>query len=196
MSKQEFILIRHGETDYNRSSRFAGTTDVSLNRKGRMQIKNLRKKFKKEETDMIYSSNLKRCIETVKLLNLKAGINYSKNLQEMNFGRWEGLTFKEVEANYPKEVEEYKSNWTNHTITRGESFAEMSARVISEFERIKGNHPGKIAVVTHGGCIRAILGHYLMGSTELSWRFYIENGAVSRLCFDDGYVYLRSLNER
>ncbi|MCU0821717.1 MAG: alpha-ribazole phosphatase [Spirochaetes bacterium] len=196
MQKLEVLLIRHGETDLNREGRFAGTTDTGLNKTGKKQIKNLRKKLKNENIEMIYSSNLKRCIETVKILNLKAGVNYSNKLQEMNFGRWEKLNFKEIEMNYRNEVEKWKTDWINYVIPKGESFAEMSKRVIDEFERIKKNYTGsRIAIITHGGCVRTILGHYVVNSVKDSWKFFISNGSLSRLSFDDNYVYLKSLNE-
>ncbi len=196
MRKLEVLLIRHGETDLNREGRFAGSTDSGLNGTGIKQAKALRKKLKNEKIEMIYSSNLKRCIETMKILKLRAGINYSGGLQEMNFGRWERLNYKEIEMNYKNEVKKWKNDWINYVIPGGESFAGMSERVIEEFERIKKNHDNsKIAIVTHGGCARTILGHYIMGSIKDSWRFYVANGSVSRLSFEDNYVYLKSLNE-
>lgn len=196
MQKLEILLIRHGETDYNKEGRFAGMTDTGLNKTGEKQISTLRKKLKKENIDMIYSSSLKRCVETVKILKLKAGVNYSNNLQEMDFGRWEKLNYKEIEMNYKNEAAKWKSDWINYAIPKGESFAQMSKRVIEELERILKNHNNnKIAIVTHGGCVRTILGHYIMDSVKDSWKFYISNGSISRICFDENYVYLKSLNE-
>ncbi len=196
MNKLEVILIRHGETDYNSDGRFGGLTDISINSNGEKQAKSLRRKLKKEHFDMIYSSNLTRCRETVELLKFKVGITYSKNLQEMNFGRWEGLTYEEVERNYSLQVKEWKQDWINYGIPKGESFSKMAERVIDEFERIKKNPISKVALITHGGCIRTILGHYLMDSIEQCWKFYIDNGSISRLIFDDNYVYLKTLNEK
>ncbi len=196
MKRLEIILIRHGETDYNKEGRFAGKTDIGLNSTGKKQVKNIRKKLKNEKIDLVYSSNMKRCMETASILNFDVEVTYSKNLQEMNFGRWEGLTFSKVEKNYPKEVEEWKRDWVNFSMPNGECFNNMSKRVIDEFERIKNTESSNILIVTHGGCVRTILGHYIIGSIEESWKFYVDNGSASRLCFDDGYVYLKSLNER
>ncbi len=195
MKKLEVILIRHCETDYNKDRRFAGITDVGINKKGTKQAKLLKNKLKNEKIDIVYSSNLTRCRETLEIINIKSEVVYSKNLQEMDFGVWEGLTYEEAEKNHGELVLEWKKDWINYTIPKGESFSIMSKRLIDEFEIIKNKHSGKIAVISHGGCIRAILGHYLMDSIKECWKFYVENGSVSRLSFDDKFVYLKSLNE-
>jgi alpha-ribazole phosphatase len=198
----EILLIRHGETEYNSSKKFTGITDVELNRKGREQVLKLGDALKNEIFDHIYSSDLKRCVETGDRLQKCAnGRTFSKELREMNFGLWEGLTYDEIKEKYPDELEKWENDWTDYVIPKGESFSIMSGRVIKEFKEILKQHNcnninGKIAIISHSGSIRTILGHCIIGSIKDSWKFRVENAAVSRLRVDNDYFYLKSLNER
>jgi len=211
---KEIILIRHGETEYNKSGRFSGSTDVALSLKGIEQATRLTSLLTGEAIDSLYSSDLQRCVETGR--GIECGdIIFTDSLREMDFGHWEGLTYKEIGERYPEEMAIWEKDWSGYRIPEGESFADMAARVLDKFERIikqekesvpegtlqAGTSPegpsGKIVIVSHGGCIRAILGHYIIGSINASWRFFIDNASVTRLCVtDNGFFYLKSLNER
>ena len=85
----EIIFLRHGETEYNRKKLYFGHLDPDLNEKGILEVKNASKSFN-ESIDIIYSSDLKRCMSSVKYLNLDKEIIESKNLRELNFGIFEG----------------------------------------------------------------------------------------------------------
>jgi alpha-ribazole phosphatase len=197
----EILLIRHGETEYNSSKKFTGITDVGLNERGKSQAVMLGEALKDEIFDHIYSSDLKRCVDTGIHLKCTTDRTLSKELREMNFGRWEGLTYDEIKQKYPDELEKWEADWTDFVISNGESFSIMSKRVIKEFEEIVKKHNGhngdcRIAIISHSGCIRTIFAHYIIGSIKESWKFRIENAAVSRLRVDKDYIYLKSLNER
>ena len=191
----EILLIRHGETDYNKNRRFAGVTNIGLNDCGEKQAFHLREKLRNEKIDIVYSSDLQRCIDTVRIINFNSEVRYSKNLREVNLGIWEGLTYDEIKMNYPDEEARWKEDWIHFAAPGGESFFKMSKRVIGEFEEIKTNY-NKVAVVTHGGCICIILAHYIIGSLDGCLRFYIDNGTITRLCFNNNFAFLKSLNEK
>jgi alpha-ribazole phosphatase/probable phosphoglycerate mutase len=191
----ELILIRHGETDYNRENRFLGHTDIGINETGREQAERLKEILSEEDIGEVYCSDLKRCRETAEIIDFGKEIEFSENLREMNFGEWEGKKWKEVLAAGKDEFASWREDWINRPVPGGESFRDMSGNVISEIERIK-NGSGKIAVVTHGGCIRTVIGHYLMNSLEKSWHFQVDNGTICRISFSDNYVILKSLNEK
>ncbi len=192
---REIILIRHGETSYNSEGRFIGKTDIGLNRKGRSQARKLRKKLGKEEADFIISSDLTRCRETADII-FTNDIKFTNELREMDFGLWEGLTFHEISERYEKDFTRWKKNWVKNNATGGESFSDMNSRVIGAMEKLLKKKFTTGVVVTHGGCIRSILGHYILGSPKESWRFQIDNGSVTRLNFYGDYAYLKSLNEK
>ena len=192
---KEYILIRHGQTDYNLQEKFQGVSDISLNAKGRKQAKKIRKKFKEENVDIIYCSDLIRCQQTAETVSPGNRIMLNKNLREMHFGVFEGLTYDEIKEHHADEYKKWKQDILDHVIEQGESFNQMNNRVIAEFENIRKNNE-KAAVVSHAGCIRTILAHYLTGDIENSWRFFIENCSITKLCFNRDYAYLKSLNLR
>jgi len=191
----EILLIRHGETSYNKDGRFMGITDIGLNSEGRRQVRGLKKKLSKVEIDLVLSSDLQRCRETAGLI-FDGDIEYHPLLREMNFGRWEGERWTDIKEKDEKEYLRWKKNWIKRPAPGGESFTEMSLRAVSAIDGLLKREFTRAAVVTHGGCIRSILGHYIIGSLKNSWRFQVDNGAVTRLCFNDAYGYLRTLNEK
>ncbi|MEN3012213.1 histidine phosphatase family protein [Dictyoglomus thermophilum] len=156
----EIYLIRHGETDWNKEAKFQGRTDIPLNSKGKNQAELLSKYLAKENFDYIYSSPLKRAIETAIPLSKKLNkeILIRENWIEFDFGEWEGLTVKEVHEKYPIE----RDLWLYHTekgkIPKGESFKEAYERLSIEKKYILEHHKNhKIAIFTHGAIIRAAL---------------------------------------
>jgi alpha-ribazole phosphatase len=194
----EIILIRHGETDSNKNGKFTGSTDISINSKGAEQAGSLPVLLKDDTISSVYTSDLKRCKETAKFIKCDK-VSHTGKLREMDFGHWEGMSYKEIKEKYPEEIEKWENDWSTFGIPEGESFADMSRRVLEEFDKIVKLHNSsndKIAIVTHGGCIRTILGHYISGSIKDCWKFQIENAAVTRLCFDRDYFYLKTLNEK
>lgn len=192
---KEFILIRHGQTDYNRDHKFFGMTDIALNNTGKKQVRRLRKELKSENVECVYVSDLQRCRETAKAIGFSKSPVFSGKLREMSFGDWEGLDYKQIMSDFAKEWQEWRDNWVNFTVPGGESFQQMSDRVIGMFETIKASVENTAALVTHGGCIRALLAHYLNSNLIDCFRYVVDNASVSRLCFHNDYAYLKSLNQ-
>jgi len=193
---KELLLIRHGETDHNREMRFTGFTDIPLNTKGRSQAENLREKFMSEGITSVYSSDLKRASETAEIISGGNILEITPELREMNFGIFETLTYQELIETHRAEFTQWGSDRKNYKIPEGESYTEMSERVLSFIKKILESDCDKAAVVSHSGCIRTVLSFYLLGGVEDSWKFFIDNCTITRLCIDKKYAYLKSLNEK
>ncbi len=193
---KELLLIRHGETDHNRELRITGFTDIPLNAIGRTQALKLKDKFIAEEITSIYSSDLIRCRETAEIISGGKQPEVTPKLREMNFGIFETLTHEEATAAHYDELKLWRSDSNNYKVPEGESYVEMSERVLSFISGVAAEETEKAAVISHSGCIRAILSFYLMGSIDDSWRFFIDNCTINRLCFSGDYAYLKSLNEK
>jgi broad specificity phosphatase PhoE len=193
---KEVLLIRHGETDLNRDLKFIGFSDPELNDTGRRQAEALREKFMSEEITCIYSSDLRRCVETAYIISGGAEIIVSDRIREMNFGIFESRTNEEVRTEYRDEFNLWLSDIINRRIPGGESFREMSERVLDYFRQVTALDGDRIAFVSHSGCIRVILSYYLMKNMDDIWRFFIDNCTINRLCFDGDYAYLKTLNEK
>ena len=103
-------LVRHGETDWNIKRRTQGVQNIPLTVNGLNQAEDLSKRLKNEPITKIYTSTLKRALNTAMVIGNKRGLNPEKRqeLQEINFGVWEGLTIKQIEEKYPGQLTRYK----------------------------------------------------------------------------------------
>ena len=152
------VLVRHGETDWNRENRFQGRADTELNEAGRAQARMLALELAGENFRAAYSSPLLRAHETALILaaSLDLEVEPADELMEVDVGSWSGLTRTDIEARFPDGFNrwlEYGHGWDD-----GESYDELGARVVSGLLRIAAAHPhGNVLAVTHGGPIRSAL---------------------------------------
>lgn len=158
-------LLRHGRTLDNEASRYSGWIDSELSEAGRAEILKTKKLYTKEgifavKIDQIYTSDLTRTIETANLLFQKDyPIHQLKDLREMHFGDFEGLSYEELKNN-----SNYQ-DWLNHLFTyelpHGESFEQFTQRIDKVFQQIKTQVIERslkhIVLVVHGGVIRYLL---------------------------------------
>ena len=152
------VLVRHGETDWNRDSRFQGHADIPLNEAGRGQARGLALELKGESFSAVYSSPLLRASETATILVARRGLDIepAAALMEVDVGSWSGLTRDQVEARFPDGFQrwlDYGHGWDD-----GETYDELGTRVVSGLKRIATSHPDTtVLAVTHGGPIRSAL---------------------------------------
>ena len=152
------VMVRHGETDWNREDRFQGHSDPPLNDRGRSQARALAQALGGLEAAALYSSPLARAHETAIILaeRLRLEVHMRDDLREVDVGSWSGLTRSEAEARFPAGYRrwlEFGHGWDD-----GETYQELGLRVLSEVRRIAEDHPGeRVVAVTHGGPIRSAL---------------------------------------
>lgn len=192
------LLVRHGETIWNHTSRYQGHTDIELSETGREQARSLAKRLKTEKVKAVYSSDLKRAFETASILasphNLP--VKATKELREINFGDWEGLTYQEIMEEY----RELASEWYQHPgkirIPGGETFTDVKERAYNTIlELARQNDPGTIIVVAHGGTIRAIICGLLDIDLNHAFQIRQDNTALNIIEYNHGgYIVLPLLN--
>jgi broad specificity phosphatase PhoE len=152
------VLVRHGETDWNRDGRFQGHADPPLNDAGRAQARELAEQLATESLTALYTSPLRRAHETAHLLASPLGLDVrvSDALMEVDVGSWSGLTRAEIEARYPAGFQrwlDYGHGWDD-----GETYDQLGQRVAKGLRRIGEAHPDeRVVAVTHGGPIRSAL---------------------------------------
>jgi alpha-ribazole phosphatase len=183
----KIFLIRHGETDWNVQQRYQGQTDIRLNAYGREHARVIAGYLTDKNIEAIYSSDLARTRETAEIISrvINREVRLDSRLREMDFGRWEGKTFNEI---YLHDRQQF-NNWFNHTvdyiIPGGESFESLADRAGEAIKDICDRHEGNIAVVTHGGVIKAILyNRQLIGAKEL-WGGGTTPGSITILDVDN-----------
>jgi len=199
MNTTKLYLIRHGETEQNKTGVLMGSTDTPLNDHGRLQAASLGERLNALEVDTIFSSPLSRAVETASLVfGEEAQVITDSSLQEFHFGEWEGMHFSEIAKQYPEIWKLWLTDWEQTHIPGGEAFPAFKHRVISVVEEIVRYNAGKrVAVVSHGGCIRSLLAHFFCESVSKGyWKFKVDNATLSEIEFMGDLPILIRFNYR
>lgn len=155
-------FIRHGAIDETLSGKYIGTTDVPLSDKGKMDLKKLDYEYRYPGTQVVFTSPLKRCTETCRILYPEQNPLSIANLSECNFGEWEGKTAEELK-NDP-DFEKWLAGDNSVKPPRGESNADFTRRICRMFESIVEGliktGTTESVIVTHGGVIMTLLAVY------------------------------------
>jgi probable phosphoglycerate mutase len=178
MPPTTLLLVRHGETDWNRDRRVQGHTDVPLNATGVRQAHELAGRLAGYRLDAVYSSDLVRAIATAEAVAAPRGLEVVAvpGLRERSFGSWEGLTDVEARRRYPEQTQDPRG-WGD-----GETQQELAARVVEALLRIGAAHAGgTMLAVSHGGPLRVAL-RYAGADGDGP----LENCAVVSLEVEDG----------
>jgi probable phosphoglycerate mutase len=153
MIETTLIVIRHGETAWNREKRMQGTTDTPLSDVGREQARALGRRLADRAFAALYTSDLARAWDTARAIAELTGREAvtDARLQERRFGIFEGLTAEEIVARYPEEHARFASRDPDYAVPGGESARNFTGRCIGCLAEIAGRHPGcEVVVVTHG----------------------------------------------
>jgi broad specificity phosphatase PhoE len=183
------LLARHGQSDWNAARRWQGFADRPLDERGRAQAEELADRLAEIPIDAVYSSDLQRARDTATAVARRQGLEPTElqALREVNVGSWEGLTREDAETRFPEGFRRWQNGGTGWD--DGETYGEMSRRVIGAVREIAERHPGgRLLVVAHGGPIRAIHAAALGLDVEAYRRVRpVEpNARLSAVCFVDG----------
>jgi broad specificity phosphatase PhoE len=183
------LLARHGQSDWNRTRRWQGFADRPLTERGHAQAAELAERLADIALDAIYSSDLARARITAETVASVQGLEVTqlRELREVNVGSWEGLTREEAKARDPDGFRRWEAGGTGWD--DGESYPEMSARVLGAVAEIARAHEGgRVLVVAHGGPIRAVHAAALGMDVEAYRRVRpVEpNARLSAVCFEAG----------
>jgi broad specificity phosphatase PhoE len=151
------FMVRHGATVLNAEDRFAGATDVALSDEGREQARRLAERLGQEKIAAVYASPMGRTIETAKILAAphKLEVQARDGLREINHGRWEQMTRREVEQKFPEEAAEWEKDPYTFAPQGGESGLAVTARALPVLIDLVRQHSDEnILVVSHKATIR------------------------------------------
>jgi alpha-ribazole phosphatase/probable phosphoglycerate mutase len=150
------ILLRHGEPEASARGRCYGELDVGLSDEGRAQAASLRI----EPVEAVYCSPRRRALETARIVKPDMDPRIDPALREIDFGRFEGLSYDEAAALDPELYAKWMSSPTEVTFPGGESWPILRDRVRQFAARIRKLHD-KVLIVAHGGPLRALLAEAL-----------------------------------
>lgn len=196
MSSKIVRLIRHASTPATAGKRFIGSTDMGLSKKGRIEARRLSRAFAEWGSD-IWSSPMKRCLETAGLANAETQrIKVHDDLKEIDFGLWEGLTFEEIQKTNSKGAKLWLCNLSGFQFPGGEAMAKFDRRTGRISGKIRAHPHERLLVLAHGGVIRGILRHLLDLPASAQFRFEIEPASVTEVRLSRWGGSLAALNDR
>lgn len=194
---KRLYLIRHGHTVDNLNMCYSGFHDCELSEFGIKQVKRLTDFMRDIDVDIIYSSPLKRAVDTISpYANMKdKKIHLMDGLRELNFGKFDGMKFNEMKDNFPDEFEKLKKEGDRYMFPEGESLFEMFERNKESFEIIKekSKKMDSVLICSHMGTIRNLLSYILSGDINMHWNFRVENATVSVIEFSDDFPILNMM---
>lgn len=193
------FLVRHAESIWNKEQRIQGRKDPGLDDVGICQAKALAKRLKEEHIEVIYSSGLRRCSQTARIISkeTKAPIKFLTGIEEIILGKWQGKTVEEVRKEYPKAYKKWLDAPSKARIPGWEGIPKFMRRVDRTFEFILNSDSAtSICVVTHWGVIAAYFSKLL--NTSFDWLFKrvrVDNCGISKVCYKDGKAIIQHIND-
>ena len=189
-SKKRIVLVRHGETDWNKQGRFQGQIDIPLNQNGKEQAKAASKFLKNIFIQKAFSSSLSRPRETAQIiLKEHPGIEISlkDNLIEIGHGQWEGKLESEIKSDWPDLLKTWKSFPEKVQMPEGENINDVSNRSITGWIEICKNlkNDETALVVAHDAVNKTILCHLLGLMPSKIWMIKQGNGGITIIDLSD-----------
>jgi len=182
VEKVTLCLVRHGQAEHFDKCRFFGHTDIDLTDTGIKQMEIIAQKLKGISMEEVYSSDLKRASKSASII----ASHWNKiprkvpEFRELNFGKWEGLTWEEIDKRFPGGLKARFEDLINYKIPGGESLEDLQVRVLGKLKKIlKGGEGKSILLVTHGGVSRVILCNALGLSLENLFRIEQDYGCLN-----------------
>ncbi|MGB8649584.1 MAG: bifunctional RNase H/acid phosphatase [Mycobacteriales bacterium] len=192
------LLLRHGQTPLSVDKRFSGVGDPELTELGRQQAAAAAERLRHSAATAVISSPLTRARQTAQAVADVLGleVEVEEGLRETDFGDWEGYTFSEVRAKWPREMDA----WLGSTAVAppyGESFDATTTRVRQARDRVLSRHGGRtVVLVSHVSPIKTLLRLALDAPPNALYRMHLDLACLSEVqWFADGPAVVRSLND-
>ena len=189
-------VVRHASTEYNTKRRWQGRIDLPLDETGKWQARRLALRFASVGVDRIYSSPLKRSIQTAQEIARVHGLEVEilEDLIEGDLSLWEGLPAEEVQKRFKKEYEEWAKN-PDAEIDGIENVRSVYERAKRALEKIYESGGEEIIIVTHAIVVRAIVCHVMKMPLQSFREFIIHNASVTTILVKDGWWRVYNLND-
>jgi len=190
------MLMRHGETAWNRQGRVMGRSAVELDAPGRAQVAALIDLMRALGPDLIVTSPLARARQSAEIISQGLGgvaVREEPQISEVLYGRWEGMTYHElvVDPDYLN----YRDEPINRPTPGGETIVEVQARGVEAVMRtLAGNDGQRVLFVSHGDIIRTVLCHFMAMELRHFRRIRVDNAAVSAIQVAGNFAEVKFLN--
>ena len=192
------LLIRHGETEWNRRRVFRGTADVPLNETGRRQAELVAQALAHRRIEAAFTSPLSRARETARIALSPLGIEprAEERLRDICYGKWQGRPEEEVARLWPEELERWRQAPQAARPPGGETLREVQQRAAAAMEEIAGAHPGgTVALFSHRVVCKLLVLQALGLGPERFPSLRLDNCSLSALRWREGNYTLVLLND-
>jgi probable phosphoglycerate mutase len=181
----EVVLARHGETEWSRTGKHTGRTDVPLTEQGEAQARAVGAALRGREFALVLSSPLTRALSTARLAGFEPELR--DDLAEWDYGEYDGLTTPEIREQVP--------DWTiwRYGAVGGESVEQLAARADRVLQEISGIE-GDVLVFSHGHFLRVLTARWLGLGAADGRLFALDSGTLSTLGFEREQHVIRSWN--
>ena len=181
----EVVLVRHGETEWSRTGRHTGRTDMPLTEEGERQARAVGAALRGRKFALVLSSPLLRALDTARLAGFEPEVR--DDLAEWDYGEYDGVTTPEIREQVP--------DWTiwRYGALGGESVEQLGARADRVVEELLGAE-GDVLAFSHGHFLRVLTARWLGLSAAEGRLFALDSGKLSTLGFEREQRVIRSWN--
>jgi len=181
---KKIYLIRHAETKSNQEGIFRGRLDIPLSNRGIKQTKDLKKYFSKKEINVVFSSPLKRSMQTSQKSFPEKNIVKEELLNNLDLGKWSGRKKEDIKKNEPEKWEAWINNPEKIKFPEGETLCDVYGRVSSFLKKINSLKETNIVIISHRSVLKILLAALLGLKKDYFWKFHLDNASVSILFYD------------
>lgn len=193
------IIVRHGESEWNRIHRYQGQLDAPLSELGLRQARALGERLRGEELAQIYTSPLQRAARTAEAIaenHPSVPFVYDDALLEIHHGEWQGKFADEIRAEYAAGLDEWRQHPTRSQMPGGESFSNILKRTLDFKEQLCAQHNDQsVLVSTHDVVVKILVADALGMNMDRINRIWVTNASISVIEYSDDLPYLVSLSE-
>ncbi len=187
-------LVRHGETVGQSSIRYYGATDVELSESGRRQMERVRAALAAEEFDAVYTSELQRTVVAARIVAPGRPVQPVAGFNEINFGRWEGLTREEIAARDPELFRQWRLAPHEFTYPEGDHALAFRERVAATLRAWLPALPARALLIVHKGVIGAVVTELLCLPVAERAAWPIDLGSIHTLVRNRGEWHCERMN--
>jgi broad specificity phosphatase PhoE len=193
----ELILARHGETAWNVEKIYRGRSDVALDEVGVKQAELLGKYLSNYGFEVIYSSPLKRALDTANVIARyqKIDVQIAEGLVDIDYGEWQCLPEREVERLYPALLNEWRNNPHKVRMPGGESLEDVRERAIEVTNDVLSNYHGSVVLVSHRVVNKVLICSLLGLDNSYFWNIKQDVGGITVFNYANGRFVLTKHND-
>jgi broad specificity phosphatase PhoE len=191
------ILARHGETAWNVDRIFRGRSEVDLDDVGARQAELLGEYLGNWKLDAIYSSPVKRALDTANTVAAyqKIEVRVADGLTDLDFGEWQSLSEQEVRQRYPALLDEWHNSPNKVKMPGGESLGDVGTRAVEVVNDVLSKYQGNVLLVSHRVVIKVLVCSLLGLDNSHFWNIGQDVGGITIFSYVNGRFVLTRHND-